>query len=137
VAWNYRLPNLNAALGVAQLERLPQFLVEKRAIAAAYERVFAEIDGVQFITEPDGTTSNYWLCSVLLDDDLAESRDEFLDVVNDSGIQIRPVWDLMCDLPMYADAPRGDLSVARNLQSRLLSIPSSPRIARTLSKELA
>ena len=137
VAWNYRLPNLNAALGVAQLERLPQFLVEKRAIAAAYERVFAEIDGVQFITEPDGTTSNYWLCSVLLDDDLAGSRDEFLDVVNDAGIQIRPVWDLMCDLPMYADAPRGDLTVARNLQSRLLSIPSSPRIARTLSKDLA
>jgi perosamine synthetase len=74
---------------------------------------------------------------VLLDDDLAGSRDEFLDVVNDAGIQIRPVWDLMCDLPMYADAPRGDLTVARNLQSRLLSIPSSPRIARTLSKDLA
>ena len=137
VAWNYRLPNLNAALGVAQLERLPQFLLEKRAIAAAYERVFADIDGVQFITEPEGTTSNYWLCSVLLDNDLAESRDEFLDVVNDAGIQIRPVWDLMCDLPMYADAPRGDLTVARNLQSRLLSIPSSPRIARALSKDLA
>jgi perosamine synthetase len=132
VAWNYRLPNLNAALGVAQLERLPQFLDEKRAIAAAYERVFAEIEGVQFITEPKGTTSNYWLCSVLLEDDLSSARDEFLDVVNDAGIQIRPVWDLMSDLPMYANAPRGDLSVARNLQSRLLSIPSSPRIARTL-----
>ncbi len=132
VAWNYRLPNLNAALGVAQLERLPQFLDEKRAIAAAYERVFAEVEGVQFITEPKGTTSNYWLCSVLLEDDLSSARDEFLDVVNDAGIQIRPVWDLMSDLPMYANAPRGDLSVARNLQSRLLSIPSSPRIARTL-----
>ena len=132
VAWNYRLPNLNAALGVAQLERLPQFLAEKRAIAAAYKKVFDEVDGVEFITEPEGTTSNYWLCSLLLDPDLAARRDEFLDVVNDAGIQIRPAWELMCDLPMSANAPRGDLSVARNLQSRLLSIPSSPRIARRL-----
>ena len=134
VAWNYRLPNLNAALGVAQLERLPQFLNEKRVIAGEYKSVFATFEDVTFVSEPEGTTSNYWLCSVLLDESLAGRRDEFLDVVNDAGIQIRPVWDLMCDLPMYADAPRGDLSVARNLQSRLLSIPSSPRIARSLSE---
>jgi perosamine synthetase len=131
VAWNYRMPNLNAALGVAQLSRLPQFLREKRLIAYAYRSVFAGLDGLSFVSEPAGTTSNYWLCSVVLDEGRESQRDELLQVSNDAGIQCRPLWELLSDLPMYANNSRGDLSVARSVQQRVLSIPSSPVLARS------
>jgi perosamine synthetase len=133
VAWNYRLPNLNAALGVAQLSRLPQFLAEKRAIAEAYSKSFEQMPGIRFVHEPPGTSSNYWLCSVELAVDSVENRDLLLKAANDSGIQVRPLWEILSDLPMYVDASRGDLSVARSIQRRVISLPSSPVLARAWS----
>lgn len=132
VAWNYRLPNLNASMGVAQLSRLPQFLSEKRKIASVYEQAFSAIPGIRFVSEPTGTHSNYWLCSVELQENNRELRDQLLEATNSAGIQVRPLWEILSDLPMYANNPRGDLSNARSIQNRVISLPSSPVLARNI-----
>lgn len=128
IGFNYRLPNLNAALGCAQLEQLDGFLASKRKLAAAYERVFAEVPGVRFSREPAGTTSNYWLNAILLDETYADRRDDLLAALNDAGFGARPVWTLMHKLPMFAQSPRGDLSTAESIERRLINLPSSASI---------
>jgi perosamine synthetase len=128
IGFNYRLPNLNAALGCAQLEQLDGFLASKRRLAAAYDRAFAGVPGVAFAREPEGTTSNYWLNAILLDEAHAGQRDEVLAALNDSGFGARPAWTLMHRLPMFAASPRGDLSVAESIERRLINLPSSASI---------
>jgi perosamine synthetase len=128
IGFNYRLPNLNAALGCAQLEQLDGFLKNKRLLAAAYDRVFAEVPGVRFAREPEGTTSNYWLNAILLDEAHASRRDEVLTALNEAGFGSRPVWTLMHRLPMFGESPRGDLSVAESIERRLINLPSSASI---------
>ena len=128
VGFNYRLPNLNAALGCAQLEQLDGFLASKRRLAAAYQRAFAGVPGVQFSREPEGTTSNYWLNAILLDEAHADLRDEVLTALNASGFGARPTWTLMHRLPMFAACPRGDLPVAESIERRLINLPSSASI---------
>lgn len=128
VGFNYRLPNLNAALGCAQLEQLDGFLASKRKLASAYERAFAHIPGVRFSREPKGTTSNYWLNAILLDEDNADRRDDVLAALNDSGFGARPAWTLMNKLPMFAQSPRGDLAAAESIERRLINLPSSASI---------
>lgn len=128
IGYNYRLPNLNAALGCAQLEQLDGFLASKRMLAGAYDRVFAEMDGAHFAREPEGTTSNYWLNAILLDEEHAALRDDVLTALNDAGFGARPAWTLMHHLPMFADAPHGDLSVAESIERRLINLPSSASI---------
>ncbi len=129
VGFNYRLPNINAAIGCAQLEQLPGFLESKRTLAKAYEAAFSDIDGVRFFTEPENANSNYWLNVLLLDRDVAQARDDVLGVTNDSGFMTRPAWTPMHDLPMYAESPKMDLPVAEDLARRLINIPSSPGLA--------
>jgi len=125
VGYNYRLPNINAALGCAQLERLPSMLERKRALAARYDRAFADVDGVRFLREPPGTSSNYWLNTVVLDTAHAARRDDVLGILNDAGYMARPVWTLMHKLPMYRASPRMDLTLAEQLESRIVNLPSS------------
>jgi perosamine synthetase len=129
IGFNCRLPNINAAMGCAQLEQLPGFLESKRNLAKAYEAAFADIEGVRFLTEADFATSNYWLNALLLDRDVADARDAVLGITNDNGFMTRPAWTPMHELPMYADCPRMDLSVAEDLARRLINIPSSPGLA--------
>jgi perosamine synthetase len=129
IGFNCRLPNINAAMGCAQLEQLPGFLESKRNLAKAYEAAFADIEGVRFFTEADFVTSNYWLNVLLLDRDVADARDAVLGITNDNGFMTRPAWTPMHELPMYADCPRMDLSVAEDLARRLINIPSSPGLA--------
>ena len=124
VGYNYRMPNLNAALGCAQLESLPRFLADKRRIAQAYADFFAA-HKVPFITESEPATSNYWLNAVLLP--TRAERDAFLTYTHHHRIITRPAWPLLHRLPMFADALRDDLSVAEDLADRLVSIPSSTR----------
>jgi perosamine synthetase len=131
VAWNYRMPNLNAALGVAQFSRLPGFLVEKRALAARYRAAFAELPEFEFLDEPAGTSSNFWLSSVRLVDADRGVRDELLAAAQADGLQCRPFWNLLSDQRMYTSAPRGDLAVARELQDAVISLPSSPILGRS------
>ena len=125
IAYNYRMPNLNAALGCAQLEQLPGFLAEKRALFEAYQARFAEVAGVTVVAEPAGCTSNYWLQALLLDDAAAPQRDAILAATNDAGLMTRPVWTLMSSLAPYRGAPRAALPVATALEQRLINIPSS------------
>jgi len=125
IGYNYRLPNLNAALGCAQMEELPGFLAAKRKLAESYRTNFAGIKGVRFFTEPEFAQSNYWLNVLLLEPQYAGQRDALLTATNDLGIMTRPAWTLMHKLTMFADCPRMDLGVAESLESRLINIPSS------------
>ncbi|CAG0928215.1 partial perosamine synthetase, partial [Planctomycetaceae bacterium] len=95
VGYNYRLPNINAALGCAQLERLPCMIERKRRLADRYRAAFAGVDGVSFLVEPPGTQSNYWLNAIVLDPAHAGQRDVLLAALNDAAYMSRPVWTLM------------------------------------------
>ena len=125
VGYNYRLPNLNAALGCAQLEQLPSFLIEKRRLFDAYKLNFANIHGICLLAEPAGCRSNYWLQTLMLDESLADQRDAVLTATNDAGLMTRPVWTLLNRLSMYSNAPKAPLPVAESLERRLINIPSS------------
>ncbi|MEH6874268.1 MAG: LegC family aminotransferase [Candidatus Competibacter sp.] len=122
VGYNYRLPNLNAALGCAQMERLPEMLAIKADIAARYAARFAEL-GIPFIQAPPGATANYWLNAILFDS-LAE-RDAFLDYSNGQGVMTRPIWRLMHRLDMFRDCPHDRLENSLWLEERVVNIPSS------------
>lgn len=125
IGYNYRMPNLNAALMCAQLEQLDSFLENKRELAALYQQFFND-KGIQFISEPSASRSNYWLCAVLLEN--KEKRDEFLAYTNDNGVMTRPSWTLMHKLIMFKDCLHGNLDNAEMIESRLVNIPSSVRI---------
>ncbi len=125
MAWNYRMPNINAALGCAQMERIDAILQNKRDIAHAYRDFFADFSDVDYIDEPAGCHSNYWLNTVLFEN--VEKRNTFLELSNDSGVMTRPLWTLMPDLPMFKNAPRGDLPCARDIFNRAVNLPSGPR----------
>ena len=125
VGYNYRMPNINAALGCAQLEQLPGFIEKKRNLARRYQEAFLDVKGVNFFTEPDFAHSNYWLNVLNLDQDNAYQRDKLLELTNSLGIMTRPLWTLMHKLSMYQDYPRMDLSVAEDLERRIINIPSS------------
>ena len=130
VGYNYRLPNINAALGCAQLEQLPDFLKHKRKLAESYRAAFAGVPGLRFFTEPDFAQSNYWLNVLLLDKANAHQRDELLEATNGQGIMTRPVWTLMHQLDIFKTCPRmPDLSIAESIGERLVNIPSSQALA--------
>ncbi|WP_019123262.1 LegC family aminotransferase [Brevibacillus massiliensis] len=125
VGYNYRLPNLNAALGCAQLEQLPGFIAKKRNLADQYKKAFSEFVGVSFFTETEFAKSNYWLNVLLLDEQYAGRRDELLELTNEMGIMTRPFWTALHKLPIHAKCPKMELTVAENLESRAINIPSS------------
>lgn len=127
--YNYRMPNLNAALGCAQLERFADMLARKRVLAGRYAKAFEGVENVSFLIEPAGTRSNYWLNAIVLAPWAADVRDAVLDALNADGLMARPVWTLMHRLPMYAAAPRSDLAVAEDLEARVINLPSSPKLA--------
>lgn len=125
LGYNYRLPNINAALGCAQMEQLPRFLENKRKLASLYAEAFKGIEGVRFFEEPEFARSNYWLNTLLLDRLYADKRDELLKAAHEVNIRMRPAWTLMHRLPMYKDCPRMDLTGAEDLEGRIVNIPSS------------
>ncbi|MGC9007365.1 MAG: LegC family aminotransferase, partial [Sulfurihydrogenibium sp.] len=122
VGYNYRMPNLNAALGLAQMQQLPEFLQEKRKIANLYEEFFKSIENVKFVKEPPNAKSNYWLNAVLLNS--KEERDKFLEETNKNNVQTRPAWQLMYHLPMYKNCFKIDTPNAEYISERLVNIPS-------------
>ena len=126
LGFNYRMPNVNAALGCAQLELLPSFVEEKRRIADSYGTFFNDRnDGIRFLGEPAGARSNYWLNALMLPG--PDERDAFLEYSNGNKVMTRPVWKLMTALPMYEHCEKGDLSIAERLEERIVNIPSSIR----------
>ncbi len=122
IGYNYRLPNINAALLVAQLEQLERFLTSKRELATKYKDFFEKNDMI-FIEEPKNSKSNYWLQAVLLNDII--QRNELLEFTNKSGVMTRPVWKLMNELEMFKDCQKTDLKNAKYLEDRVVNIPSS------------
>lgn len=127
-AFNYRMPNLNAALAVAQMERLHEFIQAKRELQRRYVECFTECTVAEIYCEPEECESNYWLIALRLNGD-ATLRDEILQAANATGIATRPIWTLLCDLPMYANCPQGDLTISRELERCVISVPSSPKLA--------
>lgn len=122
IGFNYRMPNLNAALGCAQLEQLPSFVENKRNLARNYNEFFSKI-GIDFFSEPQNSKSNYWLNTVILEDE--KQRDVFLKCTNENGVMTRPVWRLLSALNMYQNFYSGNLENALWLEKRLVNIPSS------------
>ena len=125
VGYNYRMPNLNAALGCAQLEQLPNLLSGKRNLTDLYQKAFSRVPGVSLMIEPPRCKSNYWLQTLILASDYMDARDVVLAATNDAGYTTRPVWDLMHELPPYASCPRMNLAGSQSLAKRLINIPSS------------
>jgi len=132
VGFNDRLPNLNAALGVAQLEDLQQRLQAKRQLAERYRAAVASLEGVELVAEPAGCRSNHWLVTLRFtaaDPSEAErQRLQLLESAHAAGLLLRPVWKLLHQLPMYVVAPRGELPVAEDQAQRLVNLPSSPQL---------
>lgn len=122
VGYNYRLPNLNAALGCAQLEQLEGFVLRKRELALRYAEFFRGSE-LQFFEEPSNCRSNYWLNAVICES--SEQRDELLKATNDCGVMTRPIWKLMNHLPTFANCMRGDLTNSEWLEERVVNLPSS------------
>ncbi|MCE2572597.1 LegC family aminotransferase [Motilimonas eburnea] len=121
--FNYRMPNLNAALGCAQMEVIEQYLKKKRLLAKSYDGFFKGTD-IKLVTEPEYAKSNYWLNAIICPDKV--SREEVLTSTNGSGVMTRPIWQLMHRLPMYENALRGDLKYSEFIEAHLINLPSSP-----------
>lgn len=122
IGYNYRMPNVNAAIGLAQLEQLDGFLISKRKLAGEYSNYFKG-SAIQFITEPENAKANYWLNCILLND--KNERDEFLKYTNDLAVMTRPAWELMNQLEMFRHCQTGNLINSELLADRLVNIPSS------------
>ncbi len=122
VGYNYRMPNINAALLVAQMENLDKFLKAKRELALKYKKFFSKND-IEFIEEPKDSTSNYWLQAVKLKD--KKQRDKFLEFTNKNGVMTRPIWKLMSELKMFESCQKDDLKNSKYLEERIVNIPSS------------
>ncbi|MBF0219312.1 MAG: LegC family aminotransferase [Gammaproteobacteria bacterium] len=128
IGYNYRMPNLNAALGCAQLEQLPDLLAAKRELFKRYQTTFELVQGVTLMAEPAQCLSNYWLQTLLLDDEQAELHDQVLVATNDAGYMTRPSWKLMHELAPFMDCPCMELTMAQSLSQRLINIPSSVNV---------
>ncbi|MDN3545719.1 MAG: LegC family aminotransferase [Roseateles asaccharophilus] len=128
VAYNFRMPNLNAAMGCAQLERIGQFLEAKRLLASRYVDAFRDVPEVSMFLERPGTQANYWLQTLLLAPEVAAQRDEILATTNAAGQMTRPVWELLYTLPMYSSCERMATPVADDLAQRVVNLPSSPQL---------
>ncbi|MDD4401625.1 MAG: DegT/DnrJ/EryC1/StrS family aminotransferase, partial [Desulfitobacteriaceae bacterium] len=125
IGFNYRMPNVNAALGCAQMERLRDILENKRNTAHAYRDFFSQVAEIDYAHEPQDTISNYWLNGILLKD--LEEREAFLKQSNESKVMTRPAWILMNELELFKDSITSDLGMSKEIADRLVNIPSSVR----------
>ena len=125
IGYNFRMPNLNAALACAQLEQLDSYMENKRETADKYQKYFSTFDFVKHLKEPTDSKANYWLNAIQFED--KNHRDKFLEFSNGQGIMTRPVWRLMNKLEMFKDVPTGKLENSEFLESRIVNIPSSVR----------
>jgi perosamine synthetase len=129
IAYNYRLPNINAALGCGQMERLASMVEAKRELAGRYLEVFKDFPNASIFREPNGARSNYWLNTLVIDREYAPERDRLLSALHANGIHARPLWTPMHMLAMYQNCPRARLPVAEDMNGRCVNLPSSPFLA--------
>lgn len=129
VGYNYRLPNMNAALGCAQLEQLSTFIANKQRLTQKYVEVFKDIEGVHIFVQPPFAKSNYWLQVLVLNDRYSSERDGILEQLNKNAFVSRPLWKPMHTLKMHKDCPRMDVSCAERLAKRVINIPSNVQLS--------
>jgi dTDP-4-amino-4,6-dideoxygalactose transaminase len=130
IGFNYRMPNLNAALGCAQLANIEKRIQEKRELFQKYKAEFSRMEGVSIMEEASNCRSNYWLQTLLLDDPDTRVRDFVLDTLNANGFMSRPSWNLISEQKPYINSPSMALKNARNLSQRIVNIPSVPRFGK-------
>lgn len=123
LGYNYRMPNINAALGLAQLESLPEYITRKRYVADEYKKHFSQYEDIQFISEPAYSKSNYWLNTLLMKNE--DQRNQFLHEMNQAGVMVRPAWRSMSELELFNSCASDDLSFMNVVAKRLVNIPSS------------
>ena len=126
IGYNYRMPNINAALGCAQLEHIEEYVASKRETAKAYEEFFKDIPEIEFFVDTPDTRSNYWLNAVILKD--KDAQQDFLEYTNDNGVMTRPIWELMNRLPMFEKCENDGLKNTIWFADRVVNIPSSVRL---------
>ncbi|MEI4769600.1 LegC family aminotransferase [Psychrobacillus sp. FJAT-51614] len=124
IGYNYRMPNINAAIGCAQLEKVSQFVNQKRQLTHFYEGLLQDLDGVRLFKEPKHSTSNYWLQTLILDE--LYTRDEVLALLNDNGVMSRPIWTPMHYLKPYENCPKADMLITERFNNKIINIPSTP-----------
>jgi dTDP-4-amino-4,6-dideoxygalactose transaminase len=129
VGYNYRMPNINAALGVAQLEQLPDLVERQRSLYRKYEEALRDLTLGSLRSESPGTKSNYWLQAFLLTPELASQRDDILNACLDAGIPVRPLWKPLNTLTPYRQSPSAPTPVVTDLYSRVICLPSSASLA--------
>jgi aminotransferase in exopolysaccharide biosynthesis len=129
VGYNYRLPNINAAIGCAQLEQIESKISRKRKLSALYEKSFESLTGTSILKEPKGSRSNYWLQALILAPNKIAKRDLILERTNKMGISTRPVWNLLNQLSHFSKFPSMDLEQANDIERSIINIPSSPQLA--------
>jgi len=125
IGYNFRMPNINAALGCAQLEQLPSFLASKRRLAIEYQNSFSSVKNVKLFLEPTGCVSNYWLQTLILSEAVEKQRDLILGATNNIGLMTRPAWTLINELEPYKNCTKAPLFVAEKLAQRIINLPSS------------
>jgi dTDP-4-amino-4,6-dideoxygalactose transaminase len=130
VGYNYRMPNINAALGCAQLEQLPKLLKSKRDLFLLYQGAFKQVSGVHLKSEPKDCLSNYWLQTIILSENNSIHRDTILSATNGAGYMTRPTWVLINELTPYSSMPSMDLSGSLSLSKRAINIPSSAYVGK-------
>jgi perosamine synthetase len=129
IGFNYRMPNLNAALGCAQLEKLPDYLGQKKKLAIHYQGLFKNLKGARIFSPPTYSESNFWLNALVLDNGFEIARDTILERAQTRKWMLRPAWTLMHRLPMYNKCPRSDLSQSERLERQTICLPSSAKLA--------
>jgi perosamine synthetase len=130
VGFNYRLPNLNAALGCAQLEKIESKISRKRKLFELYKEAFKNLQGASLLKEPTDSRSNYWLQAIILEPKFSQLRNQILDRTNEVGISTRPVWDLLTSLEHLKGFPSMDVTGAEVVASSLINLPSSPQLVK-------
>ena len=125
IGFNYRLPNLNAALGCAQMQKLPFFIESKRNLFVNYFEAFRNVKGVKLLSEPNNAKSNYWLQTLILEKGYEQELEDILEYTNIRGIMTRPAWELLHHLEIYKDCQKAPLPIAESLSKRIINIPSS------------
>jgi perosamine synthetase len=133
IGFNYRMPNLNAALGLAQLEQLPDFLISKRRIGEEYKKFFSSLQqsGIQYFNEPTHAISNFWLNCIILQS--REDRNRFLEISNENGVMTRPAWQLINKMNLYSKCQSYDLQNSEKLADCLVNLPSSSKWIKNLN----
>lgn len=124
IGYNFRMPNINAAIGLAQMELLGTTLSKKRELAERYKKYFTDVNGVTFLSEPNNSFSNYWLNTILIDSESSHLRHEILKVTNDNNFQTRPIWKPLPELKPYSKHPKTPTPIAEDISKRLINIPS-------------